>query len=292
MNNPELLPARAPRDSSVKPMHVERGLVATRYGYIHYRHAGSAHRRCVIISHINQQSSALMLELIGALSGHVHAVAFDYPSCGMSDHVSEQPSIEDYASCAIAVMDALGIEDAIALGEATGAFVSAALAASYPQRIDAAVLVNCPYYPEKSVSERAHAPLQSSLRPGDSTGFPLTRTLDFVMEHDQTHAPVNADQSWMDRINVAQIEAGRDRWQPLKALGAYDLPAALRKIACPVLFMMGEHFHYRKDLDTLVSLAALAQGEVVPGARFCLTWSHASHVAARAFAFSEALPAR
>jgi hypothetical protein len=78
----------------------------------------------------------------------------------------------------------------------------------------------------------------------------------------------------------------------LKALGAYDLPAALRKIACPVLFMMGEHFHYRKDLDTLVSLAALAQGEVVAGARFCVTWSHASHIAARAFAFSEALPAR
>jgi pimeloyl-ACP methyl ester carboxylesterase len=273
-------------------MHVERGLVATQYGYIHYRRAGNPYGRCVIISHINQQSSALMLELIAALSGHAQAVAFDYPSCGMSDHVSEQPSIEDYAACAVAVMDAIGVDTAIALGEATGAFVSAELAASYSRRIDAAVLVNCPHYPERSVIERAHAPLQSSLRPVDSTGFPLTRTLEFVLEHDQAHAPVNADQSWMDRINVAQIEAGRDRWQPLNALGAYDLPAALRRIVCPVLFMMGEHFHYRKDLDTLRSLATGAQAEVISGARFCVTWSHASHIAARVLAFSEALQSR
>src|SRR3954464_2554637 len=129
---------------------MERGLVDTPYGYIHYRRSGRQHAHAVLISHINQQSSALMTDLLEALSSKVHAIAIDYPSCGMSDHVSEQPSIEDYASCALAVMDALGIEGAIALGEATGAFVSAALAASYPQRIDAAVLVNCPYYPEKS----------------------------------------------------------------------------------------------------------------------------------------------
>ena len=265
-------------------MRIERGLADTPYGHIHYRRTGRMHPRAVVVSHISQQSSALMVELIEALGEKVHAIAFDYPSCGMSDHVHEQPTIVDYGKCAIAVMDAAGAKHATALGEATGAFVSAELAAVYPERIDGAVLVNCPYYPEKAVSESAHAPLREGLRPSDSSGFPMTRTLEFVLERDPTHAPVNANQSWMDRINLAQIEAGRDRWQALNALGTYDLPASLRKIACPVLIMMGEQFHYRKDLPALKSLAPRAEGEVIPGARFCVTWSHAAHVRDRVFA--------
>jgi pimeloyl-ACP methyl ester carboxylesterase len=266
-------------------VRIKRGLADTPFGYIHYRRTGEEHARAVVISHINQQSSALMIELLRALGAKVHAIAIDYPSCGMSDHVHEQPSIADYAQCVIAVMNAVGVGSATALGEATGAFVSAELAAAHPSRIENAVLVNCPYYAERSVSERAHASLRSDLRPSDASGFPLTRTLDFVLEHDATHAPVDANQSWMDRINIAQVEAGRERWQPLHALGSYDLPTSLRKTACPILLMMGEQFHYLKDLPALKLLAQRAQTEVIPGARFCVTWSHAQHVAARTFAF-------
>ena len=262
---------------------MERGLVATEYGYIHYRRAGAQHRRAVMVSHISQQSSALMIELLEALAPKLQAVAIDYPSCGMSDHVATQPTIADYARCVLAVMDHLGIARAAALGEATGAFVSAELAAAYPERIERAFLVNCPYYPDKSVHERAHAPLRDRLRPADASGFPLTRTLEFVLEHDPAHAPVNADQSWMDRINVAQLEAGRDRWQPLAALGRYDLLARLPQIAAHVHFFMGEQFHYRKDLDALAAHARNATREVIPGARFCVTWSHAGFLAQRAF---------
>lgn len=266
-------------------MQIERGLAGTRYGYIHYRRSGKEHPRAVVVSHISQQSSALMIELLEALGEKVQAIAIDYPSCGMSDHVYEQPTIGDYAKCVTAVMNAAGVKRATALGEATGAFVSAELAASFPDRIESAVLVNCPYYPQKSVSDEAHAPLRGGLRPADATGFPMTRTLDFVLEHDPAHAPVNASQSWMDRINLAQIEAGRERWQALHALGSYDLPASLRKIACPVLFMMGDEFHYRKDLPALEALVGQGRAEVIAGARFCVTWSHAQHVAARTCAF-------
>ena len=180
-------------------------------------------------------------------------------------------------------MDHLRIEQAAALGEATGAFVSAELAAAHPDRVEGAILVNCPYYPDKAVHERAHAPLRDRLRPADASGFPLTRTLEFVLEHDPAHAPINANQSWMDRINVAQMEAGRNRWQPLTALGSYDLLARLPQITAPVHFFMGEQFHYRKDLDALAAHARNATREVIPGARFCVTWSHAGLLAQRTF---------
>src|SRR5687767_3809028 len=115
---------------------IERGLVQTRYGYIHYRRAGGTREPAVIVSHINQQSSALMTELLEALAVKTQAIAFDYPGCGMSDHVTQQPSIEDYAGCAKAVLDHLGVRRAVALGEATGAFVSAELAAADPKRVE------------------------------------------------------------------------------------------------------------------------------------------------------------
>src|SRR4029450_8920403 len=115
-------------------MRMHRALVATPYGFIHYRHAGEHHDRTVVVSHISQQSSALMIELLEALSDRVHAIAIDQPSCGMSDHVYTQPTIEDYAQCVIAAMDAAGVQRATALGEATGACVSPELSSAFRQR--------------------------------------------------------------------------------------------------------------------------------------------------------------
>jgi hypothetical protein len=89
----------------------------------------------------------------------------------------------------------------------------------------------------------------------------------------------------MDRINVAQMEAGRDRWQPLHALGKHDLAVSMSRISVPVLIMMGEHFHYTKQLPRLQALAQLCEGEIIPGARFCATWSHAGHIAQRTLRF-------
>ena len=120
-------------------MTIERGLVKTPYGYIHYRRTGGRQPRAIVISHINQQSSALMIELLEAFDGSVQAIAIDYPGCGMSDHVARQPTITDYAKCVVAVRDAAGVERATALGEATGAFVAAELAAAHPARIGSAV---------------------------------------------------------------------------------------------------------------------------------------------------------
>ena len=89
---------------------IDRGLAKTFAGHIHWRACGQG--PAVMISHINQQSSALMIELLQALAPDFRAVAIDYPSHGHSDHVTSQPSIEDYARCIIEVMDSLGIERA------------------------------------------------------------------------------------------------------------------------------------------------------------------------------------
>ena len=260
---------------NANPITIERGLVRTHTGYIHYRSAGSGPP--ILLAHINQQSSALQLELLQALAPYLRVVAIDYPSHGHSDAIDWQPSIGTYARCALEVMDALAIDRCTVLGEAVGAAVATELGVAFHQRIERVVLVNCPFYPDRATRDRSHAPLKSGLRPADPSGFPITRTREFLLEHDPVHAPMQPTQSWMDRVNTAQIEAGRNRWQALDALHAYDLNAMLARIPQPVLLLIGEHFHYARFKDDFARI--IANVHIIPGARFCMTWERAAEVA-------------
>jgi pimeloyl-ACP methyl ester carboxylesterase len=258
---------------------IDRGLAKTFAGHIHWRACGQG--PAVMISHINQQSSALMIELLQALAPNFRAIAIDYPSHGDSDHVASQPAIEDYARCVIEVMDALKIERAFALGEAVGAAVSYALGAYHKSRIDKVIAINTPWF-EQGGTDIADI---AKVRPSDPSGFPAPRTLDFVLANDSDHAPMKPTQSWMDRINTAQLEVGRDRWQAVQAFANLDLMGTLGRIDCPVLMLYGEKFIYSKDRDKVHDCCPHATLEIIPGGRFCMTWERATEIAARARTF-------
>jgi len=270
-------------------MNIERGLVKTSLGYVHYRAAGTPGAPAIFLQHINQQSSALYLELMAELAPSLRVVAIDYPSHGASDHVDQQPTINDYARCVAAVADTLGIPKFAVLGEAVGAATSIALAVDYPQRVTQVVLVNCPYYANRGVADARHAPLKSGLRPEDASGFPLTRTIEFLLEKDPGHSPMQPTQWWMDRVNVAQIEAGRHRWQALDALHQYDIAGNLARITCPVLLLIGEHFYYLKNRDDFHNKKKGLRSEVLAGGRFCMTWERAAEVGRYTLEFLRAL---
>jgi pimeloyl-ACP methyl ester carboxylesterase len=261
---------------------IERGLVKSSYGYLHYRAAGQG--QPIVLLHINQQSSALYLEMIEALAPHMRPIAIDYPSHGMSDHIAQQPAIADYARAAIEILDALGIRQTMVLGEATGAGVAVELAGAYPDRVTKAVLVNCPFIEE--TAEQVLAPFKSDFRPSDPTGFPALRSIEFMLEKDPEHAPLAPTQSWMDRMNRAQMEVGRDRWQALTALAQFNMDAALRRVACPTLLMIGEHFYFRHKIPEIGKRVQNLRVEILPNARFNAGWERATEIAAKAVAFA------
>ena len=219
-------------------MELERGLVKTSAGYLHYRATGQG--QPIILMHTNQRSSALYLELMAVLGQGLRVVALDHPSHGMSDHLAEQPGIADYARYVTEVMDGLGMPRASFLGESFSAAVAVELANTYPERVEKIVLVNCPFWQAQEKAAHDHALLGiRDQRPSDATGFPTTRTLEFVLTHDPEHAPLHPTQAWMDRINVAQIEAGRERWQALNALRDYDMPTNLEHLTVPCVAHLG-----------------------------------------------------
>jgi pimeloyl-ACP methyl ester carboxylesterase len=267
-------------ETSSTGLPIERGLVKTSAGYIHYRAAGRGNP--IVLLHINQQSSALYLEMMEVLARVCRPIAIDYPGHGMSDHVAQQPWINDYARWIVEVLDALNIETTCVLGEAVGAVIATELAGAFASRIEKLVLVNCPWH---RPAKEAHAPAQQAVRPADSSGFPLTRTLEFVLEHNPQHAPVSPTQSWMDRVNLTQIESGRSRWQGLGAVSAYDISAGLPRVRQPALLMIAEHFGYMKDSHQFAAHKPDIVVEIVRNARFCTTWEHAESVGNRAIEF-------
>jgi len=266
-------------------MNVKRGLVHTSAGYIHYREAGAGSP--IVLLHMNQQSSEVFLELMEALAPQACAIAVDYPSHGMSDHVLEQPTIGDYARWVLEVMDALGIPRATFLGESVGAVVCVELAVAHEARVDRIVMVNCPYYHDRGAADRSHGVLKGGARPSDPAGFPTTRTIEFMLEKDPGHSPMHPTQSWMDRINRAQIEAGRERWQALDALHKYDIPGSLVRVRKPVLQLTGEHFIYTKDLDEFRSRIPHVDSRILAGGRCCVGWEKADDIARATLQFIE-----
>ena len=92
-------------------------------------------------------------------------------------------------------------------------------------------------------------------------------------------------QSWMDRINRAQIEAGRERWQVLDAIHRYDIPGNLVRVRKPVLQLTGEHFIYAKDLDAFRARVPHIDSRILAGGRCCVGWEKAGEIAGAVLQF-------
>ena len=72
------------------------------------------------------------------------ATALDLPGYGMSDPISDLPSLDDYAALVTAVLDQLEIAVTHVIGHHTGAGVGLALARALPDRVGALALWGVP----------------------------------------------------------------------------------------------------------------------------------------------------
>jgi pimeloyl-ACP methyl ester carboxylesterase len=221
--------------------------------------------------------------MIDALSSDFDVIAIDYPSHGCSDHITGQPTIRDYAECVREVADDLGIKRLSLMGEATGAGVAVEFAGAFPDRVERLILVNCPVVTE--TVDDLLKPFKSSYRPSDASGFPIVRTLDYVLENNPQHSPIAPTQYWMDRINVAQIECGRERWQALTAIAQYRMIEGLGRVSCPVLLLVGEFFYFKHRVPMILEAAADIRWRQLDGARLCATWERAAEIATETKAF-------
>jgi DNA-binding SARP family transcriptional activator/pimeloyl-ACP methyl ester carboxylesterase len=81
---------------------------------------------------------------IRRLAEHARVIHFDRRGVGMSDPVptAEPPTIEQWSTDALAVLEANGVDAAAVMGWADGALVAIDLAARHPDRVTSLVIVN------------------------------------------------------------------------------------------------------------------------------------------------------
>lgn len=165
-------------DTDERAQNIERLYVHSRFGQIHARRlnaAGSDSKPSLVCLHPAPYSGLYFSTAMPLLNENRCVIAPDYPGYGGSTATGSPPSIDDYASSVIELIDALGIpgdRPVDLLGFHTGCLVAAEIVLQEPSMARRIALVDVPYFEadkradmrDKAVQPRKLTPELSDLR--------------------------------------------------------------------------------------------------------------------------------
>jgi pimeloyl-ACP methyl ester carboxylesterase len=126
------------------PPTIERSFVATLSGRVHIATVGTG--QPILLLHQTPRSWDEYREVLPLLGQHHRAIAMDTMGFGDSDPLPmEAVSIDNLATAAHQLLQALGHRSAVVVGHHTGAAIALELAAAYPDSVTALVLSACPF---------------------------------------------------------------------------------------------------------------------------------------------------
>src|SRR5262245_21733353 len=112
---------------------MNEGFAATSVGRIHYQRAGSG--PVLLQMHGNGQSAWSWEDVMPALAASFDVVAWDMPGQGDSEPLPRHLTIDDYADCAVGVLDAIDVDRATVAGSSIGGQICASLGARHADRV-------------------------------------------------------------------------------------------------------------------------------------------------------------
>lgn len=122
---------------------------ATASGYVAYQVFGDGPANVLFITNWSTNLDVMwddpaLAAYLGRLASFSRVVCFDKRGTGVSDPVSlaSPPTLEEWMDDAVAALDASDIGEVAVIGDTEGGPMAMLLAATYPQRITALVLVN------------------------------------------------------------------------------------------------------------------------------------------------------
>lgn len=113
---------------------------------VHYRSSGAGEPAYVLL-HGFAASTFSWREVMGPLSARGQVLAYDRPAFGLTERPMKWSDWNPYGAAeqvdiALSLLDSLGIDRAIVIGNSAGGTVAAQLALRAPERVDALVLVS------------------------------------------------------------------------------------------------------------------------------------------------------
>lgn len=238
---------------------------------VHYKIAGSG-RPAFLLLHGFGASTFSWRAVLEPMGKWGTVVAFDRPGFGLTERPTrwEGPSpyrLEAQADLTVGLMDALGIERAILIGNSAGGYVALLTALTYPERVEALILVSAAIYGVGGTPDWAR-PLVNSPQMRRLGPF-LVRFLrdwsdDIVRAtwHDPTRITPEILEGYAKPLRTENWDQAL--WEIVVASRPLGLEKRLDEVRLPVLVITG-------DSDRLVppSQSARLAGEI-PGARLAI----------------------
>jgi len=210
-------------------MTVRRGYADTPSGQLHYSESGTG--LAVLMLHQTPRSLDEFAELSAELSTDHRAIAMDMPGFGLSARPPGPLSIESLAAGAVALLDALGIADAVVVGHHTGAVVAQELAVLVPARVRALVLSAMPWVgPERRA--RDGVPVDHATRQED--GGHLVEIWRQRQPYYPAGRPDLLERLMRDALTIADPTEGH------RAVGDYLMEQRIGAVRAPTLLLCAD----------------------------------------------------
>jgi pimeloyl-ACP methyl ester carboxylesterase len=210
---------------------ISRHFIAVPQGTLHYAQAGSGDP--ILLLHQTPRSWNEFREVLPLLGTGRRAIAMD--TIGFGDSSALPPggdSIEAWGDAALAMLDALDIEQAHVVGHHTGATIATHLAASAPERTRSVVLSSLTF---------DGAEVRTGRREGRAIVDDVDRCADgsHLLELWQKRAAFYPpdDVDLLEQYMIDALKAGPRAAEGHRVVARFDLQAALSHIRCPVLLI-------------------------------------------------------
>lgn len=240
-------------------MTPRRGYADTPVGQVHYREAGEGPP--ILLLHMAESSSQQYARVLPLLAQGFRAIAMDSPGCGASDPLASRDDvIGGYATAALGVLDALGVERATLAGYHTGASVALEAAVRAPGRVERLVLAGVFVVPQDDLAARA-AWASRIVLPWEPDG--RGDFVEWCRNWVRLYVPADDGEAWLREL-IAFLQSRPANWWAHEAAIHYDVLGRLREVRCPVLFVNPAG---KADYETTFEMTRLAHA-ALPGSAY------------------------
>lgn len=195
-------------------------------------------------------------------SDRYQVISIDSPGHGMSEVLRRHFTMEDCAVCLVQILDALHVKDCVLLGNSWGGMMGGVFAALYPERIRAAVLMNCTGSSVGWAQKFEFLAMTAVLR--RCKKFPMFMAQRAVIAFaGNTTEKTRPEVVRYIREVVSNVDPASVHWA-IRSVVPYrkDQHALLGKVRCPTLVIAGE------EDRTFPVAETKAMADAIPGSEF------------------------
>ena len=246
---------------------------------LHFAEQGDAHGQPILFLHGWPDSWFSFSRVLPLLPPGLHAFAVDQRGFGDSERPDDSYDISQFASDAVAFLDAVSVDRATIVGHSFGSFVARQVAIAHPKRVARLVLIGTGARSVNPVTAEVQASMAALRDP-----VPV----EFARDFQAGTAFVPLPEAFFERIVAESLKLPARLWRKVfDGILAYDDVGQVAGIAVPTLLVWGERdaLFPREDQEHLAAAIPDARLTIYQKTGHCPNWERPEQVAADVHTF-------